>query len=261
MLGDLFGKALQAAMPQRLEYKNCLFVLAHMRCGSTALSNVFCSRSDVSGYGETHIAYDSGNGPGRLAVNLLRRRRWKTNSGYIFDKILHSRLDCAAPDEFFRARAVFLLREPRATVASICKLYADIDRGDYRTPERALEYYIERVTALCALWDRFPHNLRIGLTHEELLEDPDGSLDLISSSLGIKPALQNRYVSFPESRNDGGGDPFVSGRNERIEPRLDSGRRTQDLEVPAILMNTADHKFRELHQRFSVVGSRINHPD
>ncbi|HUD90534.1 MAG TPA: sulfotransferase family protein, partial [Sphingobium sp.] len=86
-----------------LDYRNCLFVLAHMRCGSTALSNILCSRPDVSGYGESHVRHDGQGALGRLAMNQMRRGGWKPQAPILFDKILHSRHDWATPHEFFDA--------------------------------------------------------------------------------------------------------------------------------------------------------------
>lgn len=218
---------------ERYSYRNCIFILAHMRCGSTALANILCSRGDVSGYGETHIPYDGQGALGRLALNQMRRDGWKPDADFLFDKILHSRLDGAVPPEFFQSRAIFIVRRPDEAIRSIADLFTRIGRRAYDTPEKAALYYAERLDALAALWRRFPPALRVGITHDALLRDPERTLSLVSSHLRFEPALENRYVSPAASRKGGGGDPLVSGTRQRIDPGLGSfSGAEQDLDLP-----------------------------
>lgn len=205
---------------RRYSYRNCIFILAHMRCGSTALSNVLCSRSDVSGYGEAHIRYDGQGALGRLALNQMRHDGWKPRADYLFDKVLHSRHDSAAAPEFFDSRAIFLVRHPDETIRSIVDLFSRLGRRAYDTPQKAALYHAERLETLGALWQRFPAQRRIGITHEDLMRNPGDALARISSHLRFEPVLENRYVSPEASRRGGGGDPLVSGLHCRIEPLL-----------------------------------------
>jgi hypothetical protein len=204
----------------RYSYRNCLFILAHMRCGSTALSNVLCSRGDVSGYGETHVRHDGQGALGRLALNQMRREAWKPGADYLFDKILHCRHDRAAPAEFFQSRAIFMVRKPDDAIRSIVALFTQLGRRACDTPEKAAVYYAQRLDTLAQLWHRFPASRRIGITHETLLHDPDLALLRISRHLGFDPPLENCYTSLAASRRAGGGDPLTSGLHRRIEPAL-----------------------------------------
>lgn len=212
------GGAVGALNPQ-CRYESCIFILAHMRCGSTALSNILCSRPDVSGYGEAHVRYDGPGAPGRLVVNQMRRGAWSPRAPYLFDKILHSRHDAATPPAFFRARAVFLARPPGPAIRSIRSLYEKLGRSEYGSDREAAEYYVARIEALLDLWPRFPAERRVGLTHAALLADPEAALARISARLAFDPPLENRYVSPAASTRGGGGDPTASARHTRIEPR------------------------------------------
>lgn len=200
----------------RFSYRNCIFILAHMRCGSTALSNILCSRDDISGYGEAHIRYDGQGAIGRLALNQMRREGWKPDADYLLDKILHCRHDKTASREFFQSRAIFLVRRPRETIRSIVDLFTRLGRPAYDTPQKAAIYYADRLNTLAALWQRFPASRRIGICHESLTRNPDLVLSRISRHLRFDPALENRYVSPVASRKGGGGDPLVSGLHSRI---------------------------------------------
>lgn len=201
-------------------YDKCVFILAHMRCGSTALSNILCSRTEISGYGEAHVRYEGRSSLGQLALNHMRRGGWKRRADFMFDKILHNRHDCAAPPEFTQARAIFMARRPDAAIRSITSLYNRLERDEYRTHDQAAVYYVKRMQALSGMWNRFPRDRRIGLTHTSLVQDPDAALSLISAHLGFEPPLENRYKSPKASRKGGGGDPLTSGKHDSIQKNM-----------------------------------------
>ena len=249
------GWLLSRSMP-RYRYHHCIFILAHMRCGSTALSNILCSRPDISGYGEAHVCHDGPAALGRLAVNQMRRGGWRPQAHYLFDKILHSRHDCDVPTEFFEARAIFIVRRPEQAIASIVRLFTRLDRKEYETASEAAQYYVERLAALEGMWHRFPGFRRIGLTHEALLQDPDRALSAVSGRFGFSPPLENRYVSPPASRRGGGGDPLVSGRHTRIESRLAHPiQKNPVLDLPADLASEAEERYRRLSTLFHLDSS------
>ena len=208
-----------ARLSPQCRYSRAIFILAHMRCGSTALSNILCSRPDTSGYGEAHIRYEDQGSLGRLVVNQTLRRAWKPTAPYLFDKILHNRHDMSAPEAFFEARAIFVIRQPGAAIRSIRALYDGLNRAEYGTDTLAATYYVERVGQMADLWVRFPAQRRIALTHAALMADPEASLAQISTALKVHPALENRYESRTASRKGGGGDPTSSGHFTRIEAR------------------------------------------
>ena len=210
------GSVVSTTLPV-CRYSNCIFVLAHMRCGSTALSNILCSRPEVSGYGEAHVRYDGRGALGRLVVNQALRRGWKPKASFLFDKILHSRHDADAAPEFFEARAIFVARQPAEAVPSITALYKRLGRTEYGTDEQSARYYVERLRALARLWQGFPPERRLGLTHSDLIREPEQQLARISGRLGFSPPLKNAYVSPAASRRGGAGDPVMSGKFNRIE--------------------------------------------
>ena len=243
----------------RYSYHNCIFILAHMRCGSTALSNVLCSRPDVSGYGEAHIRYDGKGALGRLALNQMRRDAWRPEAAYLFDKILHSRHDGAASSEFFDARAIFLVRRPDETIRSIVDLFTRLERRAYDAPLKAAAYYMERLEALAALWQRFPSQRRFGLTHEALMRDPDLSLARMSGHLRFQPPLENRYTSPAASRGGGAGDPLVSGLHCRIVSGLSRPTADNDaVDLPKDVWTRAHHAYDRLVEMF---GKKISADD
>lgn len=208
------ASALPQARPER-----ALFVIAHMRCGSTALSNVLCSRPEISGYGECHVAYGKPAAMGGLIVNQARRGAWKPRAQFLFDKVLHTRHDAGVDGAFFRSHAIFLVRRPAASIASTTDLFVKLGRRENDTHAKAALYYAERLERMAALWSAYAPANRIAITHDDLLDDPDAVLARVSRWLDLRPPLENRYVSHRASRSRGGGDPLRSGSHDRIERR------------------------------------------
>ena len=210
------GKAV-ASINRQCRFERAIFMIAHMRCGSTALSNILCGRPEISGYGEAHITYTGRSSLGALVVNQARRKAWSPWAQHLFDKILHSRYDAPAYPEFFQAKAIFVARKPSSPFFRSEIFSQKSSRSGYTTDAAAGAYYTERVTTILSMWDRFPSQNRIGLTHRMLIADPMGQLERISFLfLGLQPALENQYVSPRASTVGGGGDPLTSHRFSQI---------------------------------------------
>jgi hypothetical protein len=200
------------ALAPQCRFARCVFLIGHMRCGSTALSNVLCARPDFSGFGEGHVAYDRASAPGSLALAQIRQRAWKPGAAHLFDKILHDRLDADPPGGFFAARAIFMTRAPGATLPSITRLFRGLGARRYTTDAEAEAYYVARLARMAALWDRFPEPNRLALDHAELVASPEAALARLSGFLGLAPPLCNAYASPPRPARHGAGDPLNAHR-------------------------------------------------
>jgi hypothetical protein len=205
------------ALAPQARFARCLFLIGHMRCGSTALSNVLCAHPRISGYGETHVRYDRRSAPGALLLNQLRRGRWKPRNAHLFDKLLHDELDAAPPPAFFTGRAIFLSRPPAAAVPSILRLFRALGSPEYATPADAAAYYTRRLVRMRALWHAFPAERRIAVRHEDLVADPAATLERLSRFLRLTPALSNAYAE-PKPLPPGAGDPLAAHRMTAIVP-------------------------------------------
>lgn len=231
-------------------FDRTIFVLAHMRCGSTALSNVVCSHPDVSGFGEAHVTYRGPADLGRLVVVQARRGAWRPRARRLFDKVLHSAYDDFAPPAFSDSRAIFLSRPPRDAIPSILRLFAGLQGTRWRSAADAADYYVERLAALGALWERFPPERRIALTYEGLTADPDAALARVSAMLDLSRPLMNRYHSHDASRSGGGGDPLRSGTLDRIAAPVRRKAPTLDLDP------IRRRRVEEAHETFQQLTGR-----
>ena len=206
-----------STMP-RLRFENCVFVLSHMRSVSTALTQVLASHPDIWGYGETHVSYVNQPAPCRLWLNLLRHQRTGLRRGLLLDKVLHNALDANVAPDFYRSKAIFLLRSPAPTIRSILALSKAQGLNDWQTPDLAARYYLGRVSQMLDHWHMFAPSNRMGLLSEALTTDPDAALASLSRFLPISSSLENRYGPAKSKLRHGAGDPMKSQSMTRIEP-------------------------------------------
>lgn len=231
-----------------------ILVMSHMRSASTALCNVLCSHSDISGYGETHVFHGDRFPAGRVAVNLMRRRSFDQSAPFLLDKILHNHLDAGVAAEFYKARAIFLVREPATAIASIVHLSRKAGMPQTASPELAADYYVQRVKRLLELWDLFPHERRFALPSESLLSQPEGALAELGTWLNLSKPLENSYRPNPVSSTNGAGDPLYSAAASRIECR---NAKSQPATLDELSSETAGRCIEAHHQllsQFEMVG-------
>lgn len=241
---DLAGAAVARVLPS-CRFETSLFLIGHMRCGSTALSAILCSRKEISGYGEAHIAYSSRAALGILAINQIRRRAWSPWAPTLFDKILHSRYDTAASDDFFTSRALFMAREPVPAIRSIRHLFAKLESGEYSTDALAAQYYEERLGAMLRLWPRFAPDRRVTCTYEALTADPERVLSKISARLGMMPPLANQYALKAAAVGRGAGDPLSASRHSKIVAATRGRDVGSPLEIPKARIDELERLYRQ----------------
>jgi Sulfotransferase family len=231
---------------KQCDFARAIFVIGHMRCGSTAVSNILCSRPDVSGYGEAHISYDSPPALGVLTLNQIRRHAWRRDAAYLFDKILHSRYHDPVCDEFYEARAIFMVREPTETILSIRKLFETIGSAEYATDDLAADYYEERLNHMLRIWPLFDATRRVGFSYHQLTNDPEHLLARISAKLEIEPALENHYAKQKSVMGAGAGDPLASHKFDSIVPK----RSSTSLEHTIGKLNITDQRMNMLNGQY-----------
>ncbi|MDT0508389.1 sulfotransferase family protein [Novosphingobium sp. MMS21-SN21R] len=240
---SLAGGSVSMVVPQ-CRFETSLFLIGHMRCGSTALSAILCSRPDTSGYGEAHIAYTDRAALGVLALNQIRRRAWTASATTLFDKILHSRYDRGACPAFFSARALFMARAPQPAIRSIRHLFAKLGSGEYATDAIAADYYEQRLLAMLCMWPQFAADRRAACTYEALTANPDGILATLSDRLRLQPALVNRYAIKTAASARGAGDPLTASRHTQIVAGRQDGNSGPPLDLTPARIDALNHVYR-----------------
>lgn len=252
MIKHLAGSATALVLP-KCRYDRSIFIMGHMRCGSTALSNILCSHPQISGYGEAHIRYKSRSELGLLVLNQIKRNSYRQNSTYLFDKILHSRYDSEDFADFFESRVIFMIREPIKTIQSIRNLFSSIGSNEYSNDISVSDYYEERICSLMANWEKFPPLHRIGISFEQLKANPEKNLEKISEMIGLAPQLTNNYQQPKNGLAHGAGDPLTSHKYNKIISENISTTSTDELRQ----IKLPDSRIQALHNLYRQALSTV----
>lgn len=176
-----------------------LFILSHMRSGSSLLTHILNSNPDIIGYGETHIQYASEADFKRLMLKVYWQAqdfrtikdiiKLRMHQKYILDKVLHNNKFLA--DDFLVSEnlySIFLLREPKRTLASIAELKPHLSE------QQVLEYYAKRLSMLEHYANLINSKKRsLFITHEQLLKDTDLVFETLKNFLETRQGFSENY--------------------------------------------------------------------
>jgi hypothetical protein len=205
------GLRLIAPFAGRLDGAANLFLFAHPRCGSTLFTHLLANHPEIAGYGETHIDHHPADGARRFRADLLWHRPdlIRARPRFVLDKILSGARFSTACAGVLRPpsdRALFLVREPRGT-------YASMRGGKFQFDDaRAVEAYEGRMEWLAGLAGALAPDLPKGwLTYADLVRHPAGTLESIRSFLGLSTSISQTYRTFRST-----GRPNVGDASENI---------------------------------------------
>jgi hypothetical protein len=211
------------AMSARNEF---LFVLGHMRSGSSLLCHLLCSSEEILGYGETHQDYHRRSDLAKLMLSVrMQTGKNPLQYRYVLDKIVtchHVVTPTLLTDP--RTRYVFLIREPLPSIASIVAMHRDLrDEPEEQLLAGAVEHYTLRLTQLVELAQTIDDPDRCMLiTHRQMLNDTDSVFSELESFLDLSAPLREDYDIMPTTGKPGIGDPspnILSGKIDRSLPR------------------------------------------
>lgn len=190
-----------------------IFLLSHMRAYTSLLGHILGSHPAINGYFEMHISYDEASA---LEVQLGELRKYetlKTNSRYLFDKLLHNRY-CLTRKQLGHDNVKILvaLREPEQCIKSIVNLFVQKETDDlYAQPEEAARYYIERVRSLAEFCNSFAGQYYY-FDAESLRQEPETLLSALTHWLDLEVPLSAHYQTFSQTGKARKGDS-----SERIQ--------------------------------------------
>ena len=189
-----------------------LLLLSHMRSGSSLLTHLLTTNPEVIGYGETHTDYANADD----FKALLKKVYWQAldfrtlgdvqnlrmNHRYVMDKVLHNKkfLDHGflQSDQVY---AIFLLREPERSLASIADLKPHWNQQD------TIEYYTERM-AMLVEYARLINNPQrmLVVSYEQLLENTPQVLTTLQQFLHTQAPFTEEYQVLKTTGMKGVGD-------------------------------------------------------
>lgn len=190
-----------------------LFILSHMRSGSSLLTHIINANPAVIGYGETHVEYASTHD----FNTLLKKVYWQTQDfrgpgdlknlrmdhAYVMDKVLHDKKfvseDFLHHDQVY---ALFLLREPARSLNSI------LDLKPHWNEQDALDYYCGRLKTLARYAELIGTPARMMVvTYEQMLEKTPDALATLQQFLQTPVPFSEEYRVLKTTGMKGVGDP------------------------------------------------------
>lgn len=174
---------------------NAVFILSHMRAGSSLLEHILSSNRQILGTGEQNRVYYKKNDLKKM--ELFARRNQKSMLKlykYIIDQILHNE---QTPNKNLlinkHIKFIFLIRSPLETITSIENLggrpYSINRTGKYNP----INYYIDRLNELILLSKSLPIKSQFFLTYSDLTIDTNQTLYHLGRFLELKTPLNKVY--------------------------------------------------------------------
>ena len=221
-----------------------LFILSHMRSGSSLLTHILNSNPEIIGFGETHLVYESEQDFKALMFKLYwRLKDLNMNHKYILDKVLH---DQKFLDHSFlqsdAVKTIFLLREPKRTLASI------LDIKPHQNEQHALGYYTGRLATLES-YARLINSKEKSLfiTHNQVLNQSQLVFNSLQSHLDTKTGFSEEYRVLKTTGTRGIGD---SSENIKAGKIIKQARKL-DIEISDDVLTQAQKAYDQCYETLS----------
>jgi len=201
-----------------------VFVLGHMRTGSSLLVHILASHRDIVGYGETHNVYTRPADFGAAAANVYRSlRRLPGNEAYLLDKVLH-KYQIARTEVLWHpsVRVIFMIRRPDTALSSMIRNEVVAEAED------AWRHYAQQVEWVHRLSEALPAERWTCTTYSEFVQKSHSVLRRIESFLELSSPLSERYDTNRHTGTRGVGDSSPHIEAGHIKRNID---RDVDLRV------------------------------
>jgi len=233
-----------------------LFILAPMRSGTTLLQHILAEEPGFLTAGETHVSYRSPRDLRRLLERVYAYQGWfgltppRVVEKCVTDDLIH---DLGLP-AWPRVQSLFLVREPRATVASLLAL-RDRSWPFTESVETAAAYYVARLGQMERLAASVPDRSRgFVLTYAELVERPEETLAALSRFLGLDHELRPDYRAQRWTGEATRGDLSETIRQGTIVRRESTPALALPDALAARLQAAHDEALERLRARCASVG-------
>lgn len=218
-----------------------VFVLAHMRSGSTLLSHILANHPEFAGAAESHVTYKTpADLPNLAIVTCQRLRKLKLSATYVVDQINH---DEYLTDETLSSplihKCVILIRPPEATLQSMISLFGCEEKI-------ALDFYIDRLEAL-AKYGLILRERALLVEYGDLVDRTEETLATLTDFLGVTQPFKPDYAALRTTGRF--GDPSRNigvGRVIRTEPHK--------IDIGAEALSQASIAFRHCRERLLHAG-------
>lgn len=247
----------QSKSPYQVLFKpesyQILFILSHMRSGSSLLTHLLITNPEVIGYGETHIQYRSEADFRKLIYQVYWQSQdfrklgdlenLKMNHRYVLDKVLHN--NKFLQKDFLKSEniyVIFLLREPQRTVASM------LDQKPHWSEDDAVQYYNGRLSALEEYAQIINNRKRtLLITHDQIINQSQAVFQGLQNFLATQTGFSEEYKILKTT-----GKRSIGDFKENIKAgRIVRKNRELNIEVSPQALDLTNHKFQQCLERLS----------
>jgi hypothetical protein len=177
-----------------------LFILGHMRSGSTLLVHILNSNPDIAGYGESIVKYQSRADLDALVLKVAQFfKKERLPQQFIMDKLMQdellpNRTLLHEPDIY----SLFLLRQPEEALPSILDIYEnkfpEIAPALAGGEREAVNYYIQRLDTMESYARQIDSREKaFMLTYDDLKDRTQDVFDNMQDWLGVKQPFSEAY--------------------------------------------------------------------
>ncbi|NER83309.1 MAG: sulfotransferase family protein [Leptolyngbya sp. SIO1D8] len=199
-----------------------LWILSHMRSGSSLLTHILNTNPEIIGYGETHIGYQSAEDFKRLMCkaywegqeyqNLFDLKKLTLQETYVLDKLLHNNkildINLLSSQNIY---ALFLVREPRRSLVSILDIKPNWSEAE------VLSYYCNRLKTLVTYAKHInAPNRALFLQYAQLIDDSSLVFESLQDFLGTQTGFTEKYQILKTTGAKHIGDPRGQIRSGQI---------------------------------------------
>lgn len=183
--------------------RTMLFVLGHMRTGSTLLVHILTSVSRLLGFGETHNVYSKPEDFGATTAMVCRRTgQIPKPQTIVLDKVLHRyQLPRATVLAHPSVRVIFMMRRPDHALSSMVQ---HVFSGD---PVQAHAHYSEQIDWIKATANTLSPERWTYTTYTNLLQDTPAVFQRLERFLDLEEPLTESYQTTRFTGVSGIGDP------------------------------------------------------
>jgi hypothetical protein len=245
----------------RKEPYKFVFLMSHMRSGSSLLTHILCSNPEIIGYGETQIKYSSEadiqalihkayNHNAQELTRLNAAQAFKMQHTYVLDKVLHQNLKDLSILKKLQTKSIVLIREPERTLKSI------LDIRDHWTEETALDYYRIQLDHLidCTNFLSAPNRFLL-LTYHQVISDTPIVLQALQSFFETKHPFSEQYQVKKTTGQAGIGDAVGHIKAGTVVRE----RRQLDVTISPVIIQKAQDIFEQAQQQLSHTCLTLEH--
>ncbi len=202
-----------------------LFLVGHMRSGSSLLTHILDTNPEITSYGETHLRYKSGRDVDWLVQDVFPTLRRLRLTRYVMDKVVQENHLC---DDVFRREDcyfIFLVRDPDASVRSMVRAFPTWKGKEHLDRDaaiaKAIAHYNARLRSIQANVEEVGNSGRgVFLSHANMIDHTDRSFRAIERMLELSAPLSEDYELSRATGEPGKGDPSQNIRKGKIDREI-----------------------------------------